>query len=138
MTDDELMNLAREAMKQAWAPYSGFHVGAALLAEDGRTFTGCNVENASYGLTICAERTTVVKAVSEGARAFTKLALVCDGDHPVPPCGACLQVLREFSKDLPMILFDLHGREIRTDLAALLPGAFDATDLNESGCGGTA
>jgi cytidine deaminase len=125
----DLIEKATEALERAWAPYSGFSVGAALLAEDGRVFTGCNVENASYGLTVCAERAAVFKAVSEGARSFKALALVCDGTHPVPPCGACLQVLREFAADLPISFGTLGGAVRRTSLKKLLPSPFRADDI---------
>jgi cytidine deaminase len=133
VTDADLMAKATEALKEAWAPYSGFAVGAALLAEDGRVFSGCNVENASYGLTICAERVAVFKAVSEGARSFRRLALVCDGRHPVPPCGACLQVLREFEADLPIVFGDLAGTVRHSSLKRLLPSPFHSADLGKEG-----
>jgi len=129
----DLIEKATEALERAWAPYSGFSVGAALLAEDGRVFTGCNVENASYGLTVCAERTAVFKAVSEGARSFRALAVVCDGRHPVTPCGACLQVLREFAADMPIACGDLGGAVRRTSLKKLLPSPFRSDDLGKDG-----
>ncbi|MCU0722029.1 MAG: cytidine deaminase [Planctomycetes bacterium] len=129
VTDAELLARAADAMRRAWAPYSGFSVGAAILAGDGRVFDGCNVENASYGLTVCAERVAVFKAVSEGARAFERLALVCDGPRPVTPCGACLQVLREFGPDLPVVYAVAGGRPRRTSLKKLLPSPFRAADL---------
>jgi cytidine deaminase len=128
-SDEALLAGATEAMKRAWSPYSGFSVGAALLADDGRMFTGCNVENASYGLTMCAERAAVFKAVSEGARDFRRLVLVCDGERPVSPCGACLQVLREFNRDLPMVLANVGGETRETTLSALMPAPFTPEDL---------
>ena len=125
----KLVGRAAEALEHAHAPYSGFRVGAAILARDGRVFTGCNVENASYGLTICAERAAVFKAVSEGATSFEALALVCDGPGPVTPCGACLQVLREFCADLPVVYSTLAGPPRRTSLKKLLPSPFLARDM---------
>ncbi len=132
-TDEDLKALAVEALKTAWSPYSGFSVGAALLAEDGEVFTGANVENASYGLTVCAERVAVFKAVTAGHRSFRKLALVCDGDHPVTPCGACLQVLREFAVDLPIVYGNVPGSFRTTSLKKLLPDAFAPEDLGTKG-----
>jgi cytidine deaminase len=108
-------------------------VGAALLTEEGEIVTGCNVENASYGLTICAERVAVGKAVSEGMRSFRKLVLVCDAERPVSPCGACLQVLREFSEDLPILCANTEGAKRETHLRELLPHPFVSGDLEKSG-----
>ncbi|MEN3010815.1 MAG: cytidine deaminase [Candidatus Bipolaricaulaceae bacterium] len=125
----ELVRRAVEARARAYAPYSGFAVGAALLAKDGRVFTGCNVENASYGLTVCAERVALFKAVSEGAREFVALAVAC-GTGPCAPCGACRQALYEFAPDLLLILADGEGRVWRTArLAELLPHGFGPKDL---------
>ncbi|MCR5121041.1 MAG: cytidine deaminase [Ruminococcus sp.] len=108
MTDKELLRLAREAAANAYSKYSGFSVGAALLAADGRVFTGCNIENSSYSLTICAERTAIFKAVSEGCTKFRAIAIVggIDGvfSEPCCPCGACLQVMSEFCGDDFMII----------------------------------
>ena len=125
--DQALIAAARQARRNAYAPYSGFGVGAALRTRSGRVVTGCNVENASYGLTICAERVAVVKAVSEGERDFEVIAVVSRGG--ASPCGACRQVLSEFSSDLRVILADLEGdgREFR--LSELLPEAFLPSDL---------
>lgn len=124
MDEQELIKLAVEARKLAYAPYSKFAVGAALLAEDGRIFTGCNVENASFGLTVCAERVAVLKAVSEGARKFVALAVAC-GDEPCAPCGACRQVLHEFTPDLLVIMADGEGKNWRTaQLTQLFPDGF--------------
>ncbi|MGC9530345.1 MAG: cytidine deaminase [Candidatus Bipolaricaulaceae bacterium] len=130
MTDEErLVKLAVEASRQAYCPYSQFPVGAALLAEDGRTFTGCNVENAALGLSMCAERTALFKAVSEGARRFTALA-VAGGSAPCSPCGACRQVLFEFAPRLRLVMADRTGQRLRRmELAALLPAAFGPQDL---------
>lgn len=126
----ELGLTAIEAMKYAYAPYSGYCVGAALLGESGRVYTGCNIENASYTPTVCAERTAVFKAVSEGERAFTMLAVVGGKDGEVtgafPPCGVCRQVLAEFcSPDMPIILVkDADGNGETHMLGELLPLAF--------------
>jgi cytidine deaminase len=123
---DELYAKAREAAEKAYAPYSKFRVGAALLAEDGTVFTGCNVENRSFGLTICAERTAVTKAVSEGRRSFRALAVATpDSDYPVSPCGACRQVLSEFMKpDAPVCFGGCTPEQVKTTIGELLP--FDA------------
>jgi len=125
-----LIAAAREACQRAYAPYSGFCVGAALQTSSGRVFTGCNVENASYGLTICAEQVAVGRAVAEGERNFDAIAIVSKGG--VMPCGACRQVLAEFNPDLRVIVADLegsqgHNREFR--LSELLPEAFLPRDL---------
>jgi cytidine deaminase len=118
-----LVSLARRARENAYAPYSGYLVGAAVLAEDGRTFVGCNVENSSYGLTICAERNAVAAAVAAGARP-TAVAVVA-ADRDVVPCGACCQVLAEFAGDMPVILAATDGDDRRvTPLSAFLPSAF--------------
>ncbi|MBO5150125.1 MAG: cytidine deaminase, partial [Anaerotignum sp.] len=104
MTDEKLVALAKEAMEHAYVPYSHFKVGAALLAKDGRVFKGCNIENASYGATNCAERTAIFKAVSEGCREFDAIAIVASSGDLVPPCGICRQVLFEFLPDGKVIL----------------------------------
>ncbi len=129
--DTELINAARQVRQNAYAPYSGYKVGAALRADDGRIFTGCNVENTSYGLTICAERAAVCAAVAAGARAFTAVAVVTDSGGT--PCGACLQVLAEFAPPTPgtmaVYLSDESAGQVReTTLAALLPDAFRLRD----------
>ncbi len=129
MSEADLVKSAVEARHRAYAPYSKFPVGAALLAKDGRVFTGCNVENASYGLTVCAERVALLKAVSEGASQFAALAVAC-GIGFCAPCGACRQVLAEFAPDLKVIMADGEGRVWReTTLAALLPESFGPKDL---------
>ncbi len=129
MNEAELVQKAVEARQNAYAPYSKFPVGAALLAKDGRVFTGCNVENASYGLTVCAERVALFKAVSEGATQFAALAVAC-GVGLCAPCGACRQVLAEFAPDLKVIMADGEGRIWReSTLAELLPESFGPKDL---------
>jgi len=117
-----LIAKAMEAREKAYAPYSDFAVGAALLAKSGRVYTGCNVENASYGLSICAERTAVFKAVSEGERDFEALAVVTE--KGVTPCGACRQVLMEFGEDIQVIVADETGGYRVFSLQELLPEAF--------------
>lgn len=125
-----LVSAARKARTRAFAQFSRFPVGAALEAEDGTVITGCNVENASYGLTVCAERVAVVKAVSEGYRRFTRIAVVADTDHPTPPCGACRQILWEFGGNLEVILSNLEGRTVRYRMKDLLPDPFDGGFLD--------
>ena len=126
---EKLAGMAIEASKKAYAPYSKFKVGAALLAEDGRIFTGCNVENASYGLTNCAERTAVFKGVSEGATRFTALAVAGGEGEVAMPCGACRQVLAEFlPPEAPLRCVTLDGAVVRDfTVGALLPGTFRLT-----------
>jgi cytidine deaminase len=120
---DRLLEAARAAQDRAYAPYSEYRVGAALEAEDGTVYAGCNVENASYGLTICAERTALGAAVSGGARRFVRLVVVSDSDPPASPCGACRQMLAEFGLHLDVRAVG-PGRELRWTLADLLPDAF--------------
>jgi len=126
---DELQRLARQAAGAAYAPYSNFHVGAALLAEDGRIFSGCNVENASFGLTVCAERTAIFTAVTARARRFSALVVVTSNDAPVTPCGACRQVLHEFQPSFEVRCYGLSGAELITTTAELLPRAFVSADF---------
>lgn len=122
-----LIAQARKVMQKAYAPYSNYAVGAALLSKDGRVFTGCNVENASYGLTICAERSAVVSAVAQGVKDFSALAIAAGGSLPYP-CGACRQVLFEFAPDLLVMV--CHGdTAVETTLSALLPNAFGPKSL---------
>ena len=120
------MAAARQARKHARAAFSGFKVGAALETIDGTIVTGCNIENATYGLTVCAERVAMFKALSEGHRRFRRIAIVADTDEPTPPCGACRQILWEFGGDLDVILANLRRETARHRLAALLPLPFDA------------
>jgi cytidine deaminase len=122
---ERLVTAAARARDHAVAPYSKFHVGAALLADDGRIFTGVNVESASYGLTICAERTAVFKALSEGARRFTAIAVSTDEERPTPPCGACRQVVWDQARDVWVILSSVRGAREEMPLSALLPRPFE-------------
>ena len=126
---DHLLEAARAAREHAFAPFSKFRVGAALETDGGTVVTGCNVENATYGLTICAERVAVVKAISEGHRRFTRIAIVADTDDPTPPCGACRQILWEFGGNLEVILANLKEETGRFQLASLLPLPFDSRFL---------
>ena len=126
--DEELLRRAREALKNAYAPYSRYRVGACILAADGRMFCGCNVENASYGLTICAERGAVMAAVASGAREFERIAIASEGSLPWP-CGACRQVLREFAPDIEVLVQDSEGNTHRATLSELLPMSFGPESL---------
>ncbi len=119
-----LVAAATDVRQRAHAPYSGFFVGAAVLSEDGRVFTGCNVEISSFSHTCCAERVAVVKAVSEGAHRLVACAVVTDTSPPVSPCGACRQVLSDFSADMRVLLANPAGEQIEHRLADLLPAAF--------------
>ncbi len=129
--DEELLAAARAVAQRAHSPYSGVRVGAALRGADGRVFAGCNVENASYGLTICAERAAVLRAVGEGCTRFERLAIWTSLDHPLPPCGACRQVLAEFGLELEVVVAAEDGEaRLETTLAALLPHAMGPGDLS--------
>jgi len=129
MDNQELVRLAKEAMTKAYTPYSGFQVGAALLAKDGSVFLGCNVENASYGASICAERTAMTKAVSEGVRAFEKIAVVASSDDYASPCGICRQVIFEFMPEGEIIL-ESKKEGIRVfAVKELLPFGFRGEDI---------
>jgi cytidine deaminase len=125
-----LVAAAREARERAYAPYSGFQVGAALLAEDGRVVPGANIENASYGLSMCAERTAVFHAAAEGVRRLAAVAVVASNDEPTWPCGACRQVLHEFGSEMVVISEGLGGTRQERRLAELLPNAFGPADLD--------
>ena len=126
MSASKLVAAARRARRHAHAVYSGFKVGAALETTTGLIITGCNVENATYGLTVCAERIAMFKALSEGHRTFRRVAVVADTEAPTPPCGACRQILWEFGGDLEVILANLKRETGRHQLKDLLPLPFDA------------
>ena len=130
MTDHELLDLARDAMTRSYSPYSGYPVGAALLTADGRVFQGCNIENASFGLTNCAERTAMFKAVSEGVRGFTTIAIAAKNSAPWP-CGACRQVLNEFAPGIRVIVTWGDGQVAEAPLSHLLPYGFGPESLPE-------
>lgn len=130
MEKKQLMEQAIKARGNAYVPYSKFPVGAALLTTKGKVYLGCNIENAGYSLTNCAERTAVFKAVSEGDKSFVALAVSADTSGPVSPCGACRQVLAEFCPpDMPVYLTNLKGDVQETTISELLPGAFSTEDL---------
>ena len=126
MTDRDLLNMARDAAKNAYVPYSHFPVGAALECADGSVFTGCNIENAALGSTICAERTAIAKAVSEGRREFVRIAVYGEGEDYCMPCGACRQVMSEFAgdSDLEVLCTRSGGRYVSYKLRQLLPHQF--------------
>ncbi|WP_339172074.1 cytidine deaminase [Anoxybacillus sp. FSL W8-1294] len=125
-----LIEAAKQARERAYVPYSMFKVGAALLTKDGKVYGGCNIENASYGLCNCAERTALFKAYSEGDHEYAMLAVVADTERPVPPCGACRQVIVELcDPNMPVILANMKGDVQETTVKELLPGAFLKEDL---------
>ncbi len=129
MTPTELLELAIHARAFARCQYSGFAVGAALLAKDGTMYTGCNIENASYGLTICAERVALLKALSEGAKHFSKIAIVTAAETLTPPCGPCRQLLWEYAGNIQVIIGNLSKQTIVYELSELFPYPFDAGNL---------
>jgi len=124
-----LIAAAKQARENAHAPFSNFRVGAALRAKSGRIYTGSNIESASYGLTCCAERVAIFKAVSEGERGFEAMAVVADTEKVTPPCGACRQILWELCGDLPVVLANLAGKEERESAGSLLPRPFDSSSF---------
>ena len=127
-----LVEQAIEARQKAYVPYSSFQVGAALLTENDKLYLGCNIENASYGLTNCAERTAIFKAISEGENRVKAIAIVGDTEGPISPCGACRQVIAEFSDDnTKIILANLNGDFVETTINELLPGYFSKKDLTK-------
>ncbi|MGI8509762.1 MAG: cytidine deaminase [Gemmatimonadaceae bacterium] len=132
MSDQSLRAAAEDAMTNAYAPYSNFRVGAAVKSGDGRVFVGCNVENASYNLGICAERSAIASAVTAGSRTFESLALVSDSDSPASPCGACRQVLAEFAPGLRITSYGLNGDVAEWTVAELLPHQFRLNNGNET------
>lgn len=126
---DLLIDAAKQARGNAHAPYSNFRVGAALRSTSGRIFSGCNVENASYGLTMCAERVAIFKAISEGERGFSALAVVTDADVLTPPCGACRQLIWEFCGDVAVTIANLKGQTEVMQMKDLFPRPFDDSNL---------
>ncbi|MDH3734279.1 MAG: cytidine deaminase [Gemmatimonadota bacterium] len=132
-SESELLSQAREVMDRAYAPYSGFRVGAALEAADGRVFLGCNVENASYPVGTCAERVALGHAVASGARAFRRVAVASSGDRPASPCGMCRQALSEFGVDLEILSVAAGGEVRRWSLADLLPADFRLDEADPAG-----
>jgi cytidine deaminase len=132
MNTEQLINEAKEAREKAYVPYSKFKVGAALLTKDGKVYHGCNIENAAYSMCNCAERTALFKAYSEGDKDYSMIAVVADTTRPVPPCGACRQVISELcAKDMRVVLTNLNGDVEELTVAELLPGAFSPEDLHE-------
>ncbi|WP_390621312.1 cytidine deaminase [Maioricimonas rarisocia] len=134
MTDsgiEKLIAAAWQARENAYCPYSGFAVGAAVLTESGQIYSGCNVENASYGLTICAERASLFQAVAQGERRFTAVAVVTETELPTPPCGACRQVLLEFAPDARVVCLNRRRDIVEYTVRDLLPGAFSAENLRD-------
>lgn len=130
MKKEKLIEAASQARSYAYVPYSKFKVGAALLGEDGTVYEGCNIENSSYSMTNCAERTAFFKAVSKGIKTFKALAIIGDTEGPISPCGACRQVIAEFCEgSMPVYLTNLKGDVVETTVAELLPGAFTKEDL---------
>jgi cytidine deaminase len=128
---DELLEAARQVLKQAHSPYSGVCVGAAILDSSGQVFVGCNVENASYGLTICGERMAVGQAVASGSRQWVAVAIATNRERCLPPCGACRQVLMEFAPELLVVSTGTQGKVEEWSLGELLPHAFSPSDLTE-------
>lgn len=131
MDVEKLISESKKAREKAYVPYSKFPVGAALLADDGTIYHGCNIENSAYSMTNCAERTAFFKAISDGVRSFKALAVVADTEGPVSPCGACRQVIAEFCDgSMPIYLTNLNGDVEETTVAKLLPGAFSKEDIS--------
>jgi cytidine deaminase len=132
MNNEQLIAEAKLARDRAYVPYSKFGVGAALLTEEGKVYHGCNIENAAYSMCNCAERTAIFKAYSEGDKNYKKMAVIADTDRPVPPCGACRQVISELCPpDMKVVLSNLKGDIQELTVAEILPGAFSPEDLNE-------
>lgn len=131
--NEQWMNSVLEARKMAYVPYSGFPVGAVLVGKDGELYQGCNIENSSYGLSNCAERTALFKAVSIGVKEFKALVVTGDTEGPISPCGACRQVISEFcAEDMPVYLTNIQGEVLETTVGKLLPGAFKKEDLADA------
>jgi cytidine deaminase len=130
--NEDLKNLveaAREVRERAYAPFSNFKVGAAVKTKSGKVYIGCNIESASYGLTVCAERVAIWKAVSEGEREFTNVAVVADTEELTPPCGVCRQIIWEFCGDIPVTFANLKGKTETVQMKEILPRAFDTKFL---------
>ncbi len=125
----ELVESARQVREKAYAPFSNFRVGAAVLTKDGKIYTGCNIESASYGLTVCAERVAIWKAVSEGESEFTNVAVVADTEELTPPCGVCRQIIWEFCGDVPVTFANLKSNDETVQMKELLTRAFDTKFL---------
>jgi len=128
---NNLIKTATEARAKAFAPFSNFKVGAVLATKDGEIFTGCNIENASYGLTMCAERVAIFKAISEGESKFQTLVIVADTENLTPPCGACRQIIWEFCGDVEIVLANLQGKTETMRMSELFPRAFDSRFLEK-------
>jgi len=124
-----LLKEAEKVRLKAYVPYSKFKVGAAVLSREGKIFSGCNIENASFGLTICAERVALFKAVSEGYNRFMAMAIICDSADPCFPCGACRQIINEFGNDITIICSNLEGKTVTKKISELLPDAFTRNSL---------
>ncbi len=131
MKYNALVKAAQKAKSRSHSPYSGFRVGAALLTSTGSVITGCNIENSSFSLTICAERTALFKAVSEGSRSFRAIAIATDSERFIPPCGACRQVIQDLAGDIDIILVTKRGKTMATRLRELLPMPFDESLLHK-------
>jgi cytidine deaminase len=127
--NENLVTAAKQARENAHAPYSNFRVGAALRGSSGRIFSGCNVENATYGLTVCAERVAIFKAISEGERGFSAIAVVTDTEKLTPPCGACRQLIWEFCGDVPVTMANLGDKRETLQMKELFPKPFDDSNL---------
>jgi cytidine deaminase len=130
VTDEDLIEIARGARQFAHSPYSNFRVGAALLSAEGRVYTGCNIENATYSLTMCAERVAIFKAASEGPLRISKIAVIADGEKPVTPCGCCRQMIWEFGGDGTLVVMsNLSGAAQKLSIVDLFPHPFDSSFL---------
>lgn len=128
-TNEELIQAAKIARKNSYAPFSDFHVGAAIETDDGEIISGCNVESASYGLTVCAERVAIWKAISEGKQKIRNIVVVADTEELTPPCGVCRQIIWEFGGNIPVTLANLNGKRETIEMKELLPRAFDTKFL---------
>ena len=129
ISKQELIDAAARVREHAYAPFSNFRVGAAIETAGGEIYTGCNVESASYGLTVCAERVAIWKAVSDGIKDFKQIAVVVDTEELTPPCGVCRQIIWEFGGDIPVIMSNLDGKSETVQMRDLLPRAFDSKFL---------